>query len=193
MKKKIFLPSILLGLSVRVYGFNPVAAMAATQAIENAADTADATIDLAQEAMVDEDLIREAEANVKRLEKLNANIRDTHGMSQELKSFSDFDLSRSKTLAGKLRQVVSKTRQGKRLFSLFGGKSQNSAIQVENVKLNYRILDELRNIRLTEFSRHIEEQESRVKFQLAVERILKEEEVQRRKTWSIIRAKGQQR
>lgn len=189
MRKRIFLPSILLGISVRAYGFNPVAAMAAVQTIDEAMDTTDAAIDLAQETGVDEDLIREAEANVQRLEKLNSGIKKANYISEEIKSFSDFDLSRSKSFASKLRQLTNKARQGKRLMTMITGQKQSSGLQVEAVKVNFRMLDELRNIRLAEFNRYMLEREQDFEARKAIEKVLQEESKARERKWSLYKKK----
>lgn len=141
-----------------------------------AADMGEAMLDLMNESEVDESLVKEMEANVKRLEELQSTLRNAKSTSQDLQNFLDFDLSRSKTLASKVRNVASKMRQGKRLLGMFNKKTAQTGLQIESVRLNYRILDELRNIRLQEFSRYFQEKEKDARLRVAIEKTLKEEQ-----------------
>lgn len=179
-KRLAFLITLVSGIHARAFdpltaGLGLDAADKLMEGVEEAADMGEAMTDLMQESEVDENLVREMEANVKRLEEVQAQYRSMKSTSRDVQDFLDFDLSRSKTLASKVRKVASKIRQGRRLVGMFSKKGQSTALQIEQVKLNYRILDEMRNMRLQAFNAYLEDKERKAKFASAMEKSLEEE------------------
>lgn len=188
LKPHWLIPLFFISIGARnSFAFDPFSAISGAQSLGNfmsgsgidgALDLGDALADLMKEAEVDESLIREMDNNVKRLEELNSKVRELGHVSGEVQSLFVFDLARSKSLASKLRNITGKIRQGKRVYSLLkglGGKQGAAAIQIEQVRLNYRVLDELRNIRLTQFNQYLEERERRANLQAGLEKTLEEE------------------
>lgn len=178
---------LVLILGIRCYAFDPITAMASVQtfdsvmggmqSMDSAIELGEAINDLASESAVNPELIRESEGFVKRLENLNSQISETRQTSNDLKELLNFDLSRSKDLAGKLRQVSQKLRQGKRLFKLLSGKkSDGPGLQIEQIRINQRILDELQNMRIGQFNQYLEDKERKVQMQVSLENSIKEEE-----------------
>lgn len=178
---------LIIFLGSNCYAFDPVTAMATVQTvdsvfnhashIDSAVELGEAINDLANESAVNPDLIRESEDIVKRLENLNSKISQTRQASNEIKDLLNFDLSRSKDLAGKLRNISQKIRQGKRLYSLIKGKGNSGpGLQIEQIRINQRILDELQNIRIGQFNQYLEDKERKVQLQVSLESSLKEEE-----------------
>lgn len=196
LKSKLFwLQFLALSIWPRLSpALNPVAAVTAAEKIDEVLDTGEAAIDLMYDSSIDESLVQELESNVKRLEKINRGIKDTKYVSEQVKELSEFDLSRSKSMAEKMRYLSSKIKHGKRVSNLLsGGKVRPAMLQVEQVKLSYRMLDELRNIRLYELNKMIEERERKVQTQIIFEKVLKEESQNRRTKWQAFRAKKGQR
>lgn len=158
--------------------------------IDSTIDLVDAINDLANESALNPDLINESEALVKRLEKLNSQVAQTKYTTSEIKDFLNFDLSRSKDLAGKLRNLSQKIRQGKRLQSMILGKKNPSpALQIEQVRINKRILDELQNMRITQLNQYLEDKEQKVRLQVSLENSLKEEEANYQKRFKVFRSR----
>lgn len=182
-------------------GFDPISAMAAVQTVEgvidqgsqidDAIDLAESVSDLANESAVSEDLVKESDNFVKRLENLNNQINESKHFSSELKDLTNFDLSRSKSLASKLKTVSRKIKQGKRIYNFLSGKkgSQSPGLQIEQIRINQRMLDELQNIRIGQLNGYLEDKENKVQLQVSLENSLKEEEAYYQKRLRAFRSK----
>lgn len=182
-------------------GFDPISAMAAVQTVEgvldqgsqidDAIDLAESVGELANESAVSEDLVKESDNFVKRLESINNQINESKHFSSELKDLTNFDLSRSRTLASKLKSVSRKIKQGKRIYNYLSGKkgSQSPGLQIEQIRINQRMLDELQNMRIGQFNSYLEDKENKVQLQVSLENSLKEEEAYYQKRLRSFRAK----
>ncbi|MFN9066183.1 MAG: hypothetical protein ACK5V3_03070, partial [Bdellovibrionales bacterium] len=103
--------SLLLLIPIQGLGFNPfkvlspMTSVIETTSMDEALDLSDAVIDLMDESGVNESTLQELESHVKRLESLKSQINDINYIGSEFRSFTDFDLSRSKSLSQKLRTI----------------------------------------------------------------------------------------
>jgi hypothetical protein len=171
-------------IPVQSFGFNPfkvlspVTSVIETSSVDEALDFSDAVVDLMDESGVSESTVQELESHVKRLEAVKSQINEINYIGSEFRSFTDFDLNRSKSLAQKLRTISRKIKQGKRITQFFSkktGKTSSASLQIEQIRVNYQILDEMRNLRISQFNQYLEEKERKIKLQAALEEALKTE------------------
>lgn len=168
--------------------FDPLTAMAGMQAaegildqgskVDDAVELTESIGELASETEVSADLVKESENTIKRLEGINSQISESKYFTSEARDLASFDLSRSKTLASRLKKVSQKIRQGKRIYGFLSGKkgAQNTGLQIEQIRINQRMLDELQNMRIGQFNEYLENKEHKIQLQVSLENSLKEEE-----------------
>lgn len=177
--------SLILVIPLQSWSFNPfkvlspMTSVIETTSVDEALDLSDAVVDLMDESEVNEATIEELESHVKRLEAVKSQINEINYIGSEFRSFTEFDLSRSKSLAQKLRTISRKIRQGKRISQFFSkktGKTSTASLQVEQIRVNYQLLDEMRNLRIAQFNQYLEEKERKIRLQAALEEALKTEQ-----------------
>ncbi len=126
---------------------------------------------------VDSSLDDEIREQIKRLEALSRQGREFRDVAERGKSLFDNDLNRSRSLAQKLKTIREMVKFSKRVAALMGvrPKAGERALKVQEVKINYLILDELMAIRQMQFSSLLESKEQKERIQIAMERVLREE------------------
>jgi len=156
---------------------------------EDVMDLTDAARDLSDEMNVSEEMTEELDTQARRLEEVDRNLSKVKSTDRATRDFLRFDIHRAKTLAGKLRMVSRKIREGRAILNLFnGGSSKKAAIklQVEEIKISQRLLDETRSLRLMMMNEYLMEQERDARLKIKMQEILESEsryKSQKKKHW----------
>ncbi len=141
-----------------------------------AAETADESVgltnDLGYEAQTDE-----LDHKVEKLEKLNSKIKDLKWSSEEMKYTLDSDISQTKSLSQKLKQMRKIISMSKKLAGVFGLKTKGAdkVATLQQVKINSLMLDELQAMRKMQLLGYLENKERIANQDLYLNKILNEE------------------
>ncbi|MBN8540726.1 MAG: hypothetical protein J0L82_10105 [Deltaproteobacteria bacterium] len=151
--------------------------------IDELADAGFAVSDLLSELEIEPETDQEIEAQVRRLEALENQMRDLRVSRKELSSLVTTDFARAQTFQAKVRRLREMIRTTKRLAALMGfrPKAGEKALKIQETRLQYMILDELMAIRRMQFEEALNSKESRAKFQLSIAKVLDEEGVRTRR------------
>ncbi len=151
--------------------------MGAMKETDEVMDIGISASELMGEFDVDNSSDDEIRGQIKRLEALSQQGRELRDVTERGKSLFDNDLDRSRSLAQKLKTIREMVKFSKRVAALMGvrPKAGERALKVQEVKINYLILDELMAIRQMQFSSLLESKEQKERLQIAMERVLREE------------------
>lgn len=144
---------------------------------EEGLDLFDAAEDLMREAEVDENLLKEMDSHVVRLEAMQRDLEEVRNTKRSTREFLEFDIHRARTLSQKLRYTAQKIRQGKKIYDLFRGSKAKTQVrlQTEDLRVSYQTLDEMRNIRVLLLNQYLEETERDTRLKSSMQRVLDEE------------------
>lgn len=126
---------------------------------------------------VDNSSDEEIREQTRRLEQLSQQGRELRDVTEQGKSLFENDLDRSRSLAQKLKTIREMVKFSKRVAALMGvrPKAGERALKVQEIKINYLILDELMAMRQMQFSSVLESKEKKERFELAMAKLLREE------------------
>ena len=146
--------------------------------LDDAADIGFAFSDLLTELDVDPKSEEEVNSTVHRLEDLNAQMSELRQAKQDTQSLLDPELNRAKSFADQIRHVRQMISMSKKIATLLGlrPKAANSALQLQQTRLNYMMLDEMTGLRRLQFEQLLKERETEASYRLVVARVANEEE-----------------
>ena len=196
-KIKFVLILLVFNKPPKVFAFDPYSAMTAASSIfdstkgisENfselsqfseilgiASETADESVGLASDlgyASQSDEL----DQKVQKLEKLNSKIKDLKWSSDEMKYTLDSDISQTKSLSQKLKQMRKIISVSKKLAGVFGLKTKGAdkIATLQQVKINSLMLDELQALRKMQLLGYLENKERIANQDLYLNKILNEE------------------
>lgn len=168
--------------------FDPFSAMAGARAaggllggIDDVADVGISLGDLLVEMEVDPTADQEAEAAVRKLERMKSQINEAKHFKQEVESVMDFDELKAKSQAQKLRQIRQMIQMLKRISTMFGlrPKAAEKANQVQQTQISYLMLEEMMALRRMQFQAHLDERERLVQRRVLLEKLTEEEKRER--------------
>lgn len=180
-------PILIVLIGSKAFAFDPFTIATGAQAvsgimggldkIDELADAGFAVSDLLSELEIEPETDQEIEAQVRRLEALENQMRDLRVSKKELSSLVATDFARAQTFQAKVRRLREMIRTTKRLATLLGlrPKAGEKALKIQETRLQYMILDELMAIRRMQFEEALNSKESRAKFQLSIAKVLDEE------------------
>jgi len=145
---------------------------------EDVMDLTDAARDLSDEMNVSEEMTEELDTQARRLEEVDRNLSKVKSTDRATRDFLRFDIHRAKTLAQKLRLLGRKIREGRAILNLFNGGSAKKAtlkLQVEEIKISQRLLEETRSLRLMMMNEYLMEQERDARLKIKMQEILESE------------------
>ncbi|MDG0816483.1 hypothetical protein [Bdellovibrio svalbardensis] len=133
--------------------------------------------DLLGELDVSPESEEEVRKAVGELEKLNSRVGEVNANSREVHQLLQADLSRAKSLQEKLRAIKTMIAASKRIAEVMGfrPKAGSYAAQVQQLKINSMILDELQAIRRQMFLSSLEERQNKARRSILLESIVEQE------------------
>lgn len=145
--------------------------------VDEVADIGISAGELLGEFDVDQSSDDEIKDQIRRLEELSQQGREFRDLSERGKSLFQKDLDKSRSLAQKLKTIREMVKFSKRVASLMAArpKAGERALKVQEIKINYLILDELMAIRQMQFSSVLESKEQKERLQIALSKVLREE------------------
>ena len=151
--------------------------MGAMKDADEVADIGISASELMGEFDVEHSSDSEIQEQIARLEELNRQSREFRDVSDSGKNLFSNELDKSKSLSQKLKSIREMVQFSKRIAALMGvrPKSGERALKVQEIKLNYLILDELMAIRQIQFSSILESKAEKERLNLAMARVLREE------------------
>lgn len=180
-------PLLIILIGSKAFAFDPFTIATGAQAvsgilggldkIDELADAGFAVSDLLSELEIDPETDQEIEAQVRRLEELERQMRELRVSRKEIVGLVTADFARSQTFQAKVRRLRDMIRTTKRVAALLGlrPKAGEKALKVQETRLQYMILDELMAIRRMQFEEALNSREARARYQLAVSKVLDEE------------------
>lgn len=170
-----------LGFSVTVAlwnatarAFDPTALVGGVMGgMDEGIDVGFALTDLLGELEVSPESEEEVGRATKELEKLRDRAGELNSNRQEINDLLQTDLSTAKSLSDKLRAVKNMITASKRIAEIMGlrPKAGTAASQIQQLKINSMILDELQAIRRQMFLANFEERKDKVQRSLLLDQI----------------------
>lgn len=167
--------------SARSAAFDPTSIASgiggALGAVDEGIDVGFALTDLLGELEVSPESEEEVGRATKELEKLRDRAGELNSNREEINDLLQTDLSTAKSLSDKLRAVKNMITASKRIAEIMGlrPKAGTAATQIQQLKINSMILDELQAIRRQMFLAQLEERQNKVRRELLLNEINKAE------------------
>ena len=119
----------------------------------------------------------ELDSKVKKLEKLNSELRDLKWTHEDLKYTLDSDINNTKSLSQKIRQMRKLISISRKLAGTFGLKTKGSdrIATLQQVKISSLALDELQAMRKIQLLAYLEDKTRIAKQDIYLSRIVSEE------------------
>lgn len=164
--------------------FDPFTAIAGSGAasgfwggLGDAAEVGISLGDLLVELEVDPTADQEAEAAVRKLEKLKSQMNEAKYFKQEVESVMNFDELKAKSHAQKLKQIRQMVQMLKKISTMFGlrPKAAEKANQVQQTQINYLMLEEMMAMRRMQFQAYLDNREGMVQRRVLMEKLEEEE------------------
>lgn len=159
----------------KTQAFDPTSLLTATQSlsgvlggldkVDEMADLGFALTDLLSELGVETESEADIDRAAKKLEDLNSRARDLKWTHQEIKQALESDLRQTGSLKEKLRGLRTMISASKRIAEIMGvrPKAAERASQIQSIRINSMILEELQAQRRQEYLAYLEKKEAQTK------------------------------
>ncbi|MBC7429995.1 MAG: hypothetical protein H7336_15380 [Bacteriovorax sp.] len=202
MSKPILIPFIIMisFYGIRIYAFDPFTMMTVASTAASMFNSAKGIAETAGDLMQFADVLgetgeaieetqglaselgyegdsNELDGKAIRLEKLNSQLKDLKWTNDELRYSFDSDITSTKSLSQKIRQMKKIVSISKKLAGTFGLKTKGSekVAALQQVKLDSLMLDELQAMRKVQLLSYLEDKERIAKQDIMLNRIITEE------------------
>ena len=174
----------------RARAFDPFTAAQGVQAangilggmekLNDASDVGFAFSELLDELDVDQSSDAEVTEVVKRLEKLEGDSNELNSINQGSRELLNGRSIQRKSFGDKIRHLRSMIQMTKRLGAILGikPKAASNAIQLQQSRISYMMLDELMAIRRTQYEQNLRDDEQRIAYEKALSKVMAEEKKQ---------------
>ncbi len=114
---------------------------------------------------------------VERLQSLNGKMRDLKFSGDEIKSAIENDLKSANSISAKIRALRNMITASRRIAEIMGVRSKagQKAAQIQSIKINSMILEELQAMHRSQFLAYLEEREVNAKRDLYLREIVTKE------------------
>lgn len=170
--------------------FDPFTAAQGVQAVDgvlggmeklnDASDVGFAFSELLNELDVDQSSDAEVTEVVRRLEKLESDSNELNSINQGSRELLNGRSIQRKSFGDKIRHLRSMIQMTKRLAVILGikPKAASNAIQLQQSRISYMMLDELMAIRRTQYEQNLRDDEQRIAYEKALAKVMAEEKKQ---------------
>jgi hypothetical protein len=183
---KMFIFSVL-SLPLAAFAFDPMTIAAGMQAVSSIMGSLDKVDEMADLGFAFGDLLgelgvetgseEEISRSVGRLEELNRKAQDLKWSGQDIRQALQSDLNSANSLKDKLKALRNMISASKRIATIMGvrPKAGVAATQIQNIKINSMILEELQAQRRQQFLVYLEAREAQTKRAIFIQEIQENE------------------
>lgn len=179
---ELLVPILITISTVRVMAFDPFTAMAAADhayslmnKVDEAADVGFALTDLLEELGIDSDSEeQEIQSALDRIDSVYSRSRELQWAGNDISESMRGDLVKGKNIAKRIKALKNTIQSSKKIAVLMGvrPKAGEKAVQIQEIKIDSMILEELQSIRRAQYLSYLEDKEAKNKREVFLAEIL---------------------